>query len=55
VLDQLEVEVQRTFEDQVGSGLTADDREDRHLNEVDKAGPISARFNDKLPWERSGT
>src|SRR5829696_4591361 len=55
VLDQLEVEVGRTLEDRVHSGLTGDDREERHLQAVDEAGAISARFNDRLPCERNGT
>jgi hypothetical protein len=35
VLDQLQVEVRRTLEDRVQPGLTGDDREERHLQEVD--------------------
>src|SRR5215203_6802791 len=38
VLDQLQVEVGRTLEDRVHSGLTGDDREERHLHAVDQAG-----------------
>src|SRR5829696_9530536 len=38
VLDQLQVEVGRTLEDRVHSGLSGDDREDRHLDAVDEAG-----------------
>src|SRR5207247_6953648 len=37
-LDQLEVEVGRTSEDRVHSGLTGDHREERHLDAVDQAG-----------------
>lgn len=38
VLDQLEVEVGRTLEDRVHSGLTGDHREERHLDAVDQTG-----------------
>jgi hypothetical protein len=37
-LDQLEVEVRRTLEDRVHSGLTGDHREKRHLDAVDQTG-----------------
>src|SRR5919108_280430 len=37
-LDQLEVEVGRTLKDRVISGLTGDDREERHLQAVDQTG-----------------
>src|SRR5688572_31630201 len=37
-LDQFEVEVGRTLEDRVRSGLTGDHREERHLDAVDQAG-----------------
>ncbi len=37
-LDQLEVEVGRTLEDRVQSGLTGDHREERHLDAVDQTG-----------------
>src|SRR5918995_3562461 len=37
-LDQLEVEVGRTLEDRIQSGLTGDHREERHLDAVDQAG-----------------
>ena len=37
-LDQLEVEVGRTLEDRVITGLTGDHREERHLDAVDQAG-----------------
>jgi hypothetical protein len=37
-LEQLQVEVGRTFEDRVHSGLTGDDGEERHLHAVDEAG-----------------
>ncbi len=36
--DQLKVEVCRTMEDQVGPGLTGDDRKECDLHEVDEAG-----------------
>jgi hypothetical protein len=54
-LDQLKVEVGRTLEDRVHSGLTGDHREDCHLDTVDQTGAISARFIDRLPCERNGT
>jgi hypothetical protein len=54
-LDQLQVEVGRTLKDQVHSGLTGDDREERHLHVVDQAGGWLARANDRLPCERNGT
>ena len=38
VLDQLKVEVGRTLEDRVRSGLTADHREERHLDADDQTG-----------------
>lgn len=38
VLDQLQVEVGCTLEDQVQPRLTGNDREDRHLYVVDEAG-----------------
>jgi len=37
-LDQLEVEVGRTLEDRVHSGLTGDHREERHLDAVNQTG-----------------
>src|SRR5262245_58452282 len=37
-LNQLEVEVGRTLEDRVITGLTGDDGEERHLDAVDQAG-----------------
>jgi hypothetical protein len=37
-LDQLEVEVGRTLEDRIHSGLTGDHREERHLDAVDQTG-----------------
>src|SRR6266545_993971 len=37
-LDQLEVEVGRTLEDRVQSGLTGDHGEERHLDSVDQTG-----------------
>src|SRR5215218_9466780 len=37
-LDQLEVEVGRTLEDRLHSGLTGDHSEERHLDAVDQAG-----------------
>jgi hypothetical protein len=41
-LDQLEVQVGRTLEDRVITGLTGDHRETRHLEAVDEAGGQSA-------------
>src|SRR4051812_20331145 len=38
VLHELQVEVGRTLEDRVEPGLPGDDREERHLHEVDEAG-----------------
>src|SRR3981081_1356353 len=38
VLEQLQVEVGRTLEDRVQSGLTRDRREERHLYAVDQTG-----------------
>jgi hypothetical protein len=37
-LEQLEVEVGRTLEDRVQSGLTRDHRSERHLDAIDQAG-----------------
>src|SRR3712207_5644827 len=56
VLDQLQVEVGRTLEDRVHSGLPGDDRE-KIVTWTRSTRPavISARFIDRLPWERNGT
>jgi hypothetical protein len=37
VIDQLQIEVGGTLEYRVDPRLTGDDREDRHLHEVDRA------------------
>src|SRR6266487_2655998 len=39
-LEQLEVEVGRTLEDRVHSGLTGDHREERHLEVVEQLGAL---------------
>ena len=41
--------------DRVRSVLAGDHREEGHLDAVDRPAPISARFIDRLPCERSGT
>ena len=54
-LNKLKVEVGRILEDRLLSGLARDYWEDRHLNPSTSPAAISARFIDRLPWERNGT
>jgi hypothetical protein len=42
--DQLEVEVCRALEDRVQSGLTGDDREERHVHVVEASIRANARY-----------
>jgi len=53
-LDQL-VEVGRTPEDGIEAGLAGDDREEVTWTRSTRPAAMSARFIDRLPWERSGT
>src|SRR5215203_183173 len=56
VLDQLQVKVGRTLEDRFLPGLPGDDREERHLHEVDQASghqrPVQREAAVRAQWHR---